>query len=748
MIKIEMTPSDRLDDATLVADSLAGDRDTFRQIVERYQNLIVSLAYSATGDVSRSEDLAQETFVTAWKKLAELREPDKLRPWLCGIVRFLISKEFRRLDREPAHAAETLAAAEEHPAPEPPPSEHAISREEQAILWRSLERIPETYREPLVLFYREHQSVEVVAQQLELTEETVRQRLSRGRKLLQEEVLAFVEGALEKTAPGTTFAVAVLAALPVAVTSAKAASIGAAVAKGGTAAKGMASLAGLGGLLAMIGAHAFSWKTIVDDSKSPRERRLVTRMALRQVIFFAVCLLGITFLSIRMLSRPWTFATVLALMLLVITVNGVLVMPYLFRRRMEIQMQDGTFTETMEAAERRMDRILRSENGLPDESPPGMSKADATRRTIKLCIPFLIMVGIAIVFLPWKQHGWRSGTVIAGNGLILAWFFFRTRKQLRFPNPSRTSRSPAFILFVKTPLILLGGGLLGGALGYVLPSFLYPGSTKTAIHWPTWLGPFGVCLVIALGMYAVFIALFSGTLARFLPQWKWLTWLSDLPLLQSLQTMGREPGAVLEKTYAPLAGQIRLDPDRRVRLKELVLKRTMVGVRAGLSLMGRLDAEKRAAGAEKFKAETDGYNAQIRELLGDADYTVFQQFEKTIPDRELLSQLNAQLGKTAALSPAQEAEWLQALTAAREQFPWTTDQGRRNWGNTDLTGQLTEDNFNAFVREEEQFDRQFLVRAQPILRPEQLRAFERVQERRRRLQAAQHKLAAKLLFRR
>jgi RNA polymerase sigma factor (sigma-70 family) len=51
------------------------------------------------------------------------------------------------------------------------------------ILLRALERIPETYRVPLVLFYREHQSVEAVAQNLELTEETVRQRLSRGRKL-------------------------------------------------------------------------------------------------------------------------------------------------------------------------------------------------------------------------------------------------------------------------------------------------------------------------------------------------------------------------------------------------------------------------------------------------------------------------------------------------------------------------------------------------------------------------------------
>ena len=69
------------------------------------------------------------------------------------------------------------------------PVEHAISKEEEAILWWSLEHIPQNYREPLVLFYREGQSVERVAEALELSEDAVKQRLSRGRKLLQQQVL-------------------------------------------------------------------------------------------------------------------------------------------------------------------------------------------------------------------------------------------------------------------------------------------------------------------------------------------------------------------------------------------------------------------------------------------------------------------------------------------------------------------------------------------------------------------------------
>src|SRR5262245_45133562 len=228
----DVTSAAAVNDADMVARSLSGNRDAFGEIVGRYQSLVCSLAYSATGNLSQSEDLAQETFVTAWKQLSDLREPAKLRSWLCGIARNLINNWLRRQGREPSHAAESLEIVEEAPALEPLPHDHTISNEEAAILWRSLERIPEVYREPLVLFYREHQSVENVAVALELSEDAVKQRLSRGRKLLHEQVLAFVEGALERTNPGKAFTVGVLAALPMFTISAKAATLGAGVAKG------------------------------------------------------------------------------------------------------------------------------------------------------------------------------------------------------------------------------------------------------------------------------------------------------------------------------------------------------------------------------------------------------------------------------------------------------------------------------------------------------------------------------------
>jgi RNA polymerase sigma factor (sigma-70 family) len=258
-------------DADLVADSLAGRRDAFRQIVERYQTLVCSLAYNATGDVRQSEDVAQETFISAWKDLRLLRQPEKLRAWLCGIVRNQARRRWRDEGREPVSNAVALDDANESAAGEALPSEQAVSREEEAILWRSIARIPENYREPLILFYREHQSIENVAAALELSEDAVKQRLSRGRKLLQEEVQAFVENTLRRTAPGHAFSGAVLAALPMAAgaTAGAGVSLGA---KGTAAAKSGLLAAWFLPAFGILAGFAVQW-TMFGSGRSGRVRR-------------------------------------------------------------------------------------------------------------------------------------------------------------------------------------------------------------------------------------------------------------------------------------------------------------------------------------------------------------------------------------------------------------------------------------------------------------------------------------------
>ena len=222
--------------------------------------------------------MSQETFITAWLNLGKLAEPEKLRSWLCGIARNLINGTILQQQgrRDYAHAAESLETEHESSLPRTPlPPDQAIGREEEAILWRSSERIPELYREPLVLFYRENRSVEQVAMALELSEDAVKQRLSRGRKLLHEEVLAFVEGALARTNPGKAFTIGVLAALPAVTISAKAATVGAAAAKGSASAKAVTATGVLGAILSpamVIFGNYLGYRASVASAHSDEER--------------------------------------------------------------------------------------------------------------------------------------------------------------------------------------------------------------------------------------------------------------------------------------------------------------------------------------------------------------------------------------------------------------------------------------------------------------------------------------------
>jgi len=287
-------------DADLVAESLAGNREAFAQIVERYQSLVCSITYGATGSLGLSEDIAQETFLTAWQELAKLSDATKLRAWLCGIVRNLVNNSLRRGQHEPIHSAEPLDTIHELASPEPSPSAKAISREEEAILWRALERIPDTYREPLILFYREQQSIERVAQELELSEDAVKQRLSRGRKLLTEEVAAFVEGTLQRTNPDKAFTLGVLAALPVMTTSTKAAVIGATAAKGSAIAKS-AGLIGLANAVLspviMFLSMYFGYRLERDSARSPQRREFVIkayRIMAACIVVFMLAVLSLT----------------------------------------------------------------------------------------------------------------------------------------------------------------------------------------------------------------------------------------------------------------------------------------------------------------------------------------------------------------------------------------------------------------------------------------------------------------------
>jgi RNA polymerase sigma factor (sigma-70 family) len=339
-----------------------GDREAFSRIVERYQTLVCSLAYSACGTLGTSEDMAQETFITAWHRLKDLREPSKLRQWLCGIVRNIAANAARRDFRRGGEPVPLDAAADQFSAESDPVAE-TISSEEESLLWRTLAEMPANYREPLVLFYREEQSVAEVALKLDLTEDTVKQRLSRGRAMLREEMAALVESTLTRTRPGTAFTVGVLVALPMISASTASAALTAGAAVGtsaGTAGKGFLAKLGFGALggpvIGLICAY-FGAKAAASLARSVPERNCIFRYSGSMIAFCFVMSIGLVAVlsqagklysptagSILLGVSAWTVALVGGIMLLCRLMNRAVE-----RIRIETDTTDETYAKVLAA---------------------------------------------------------------------------------------------------------------------------------------------------------------------------------------------------------------------------------------------------------------------------------------------------------------------------------------------------------------------------------------------------------------
>jgi RNA polymerase sigma factor (sigma-70 family) len=232
------------EDNKLIQAALAGDSRSFERLVEKYQATICAITFSATGRLETSEELAQETFFRAWKNLAQLKEIEKFRFWLCSIARNLIYSYYQQKHSDKVSVCDTDTLESLASQDVQSPTDTLISREEEMILSQALMQIPEEYREPLVLYYRQQQSTKEVAESLDLNEATVRTRLSRGRQMLKDQVATMVERTLEKSGPGKKFTKAVMVSIGAGLAAGTAATAGVAAAGASVSTTGLLTAAG------------------------------------------------------------------------------------------------------------------------------------------------------------------------------------------------------------------------------------------------------------------------------------------------------------------------------------------------------------------------------------------------------------------------------------------------------------------------------------------------------------------------
>jgi RNA polymerase sigma-70 factor (ECF subfamily) len=161
---------------------LDGHPEDYRHLVERYQGAVLAYVRGRLDEAADPEDAAQEAFVRAFFALPKLRERDSFFGWILGIAR-RVAEEVRRGRRRRLEAIAKAAWARELANGDS--CGRGSRRDWDAALECAIGRLPETYREVVLLRYYGGLTCAQVAQRLELPLGTVTKNLSRAYALMR-----------------------------------------------------------------------------------------------------------------------------------------------------------------------------------------------------------------------------------------------------------------------------------------------------------------------------------------------------------------------------------------------------------------------------------------------------------------------------------------------------------------------------------------------------------------------------------
>lgn len=251
-----------------------GDTGAFERLVARCQRSVSSIALAIVKDLDASEDIAQQVFIHIWQQLNTLQNPASFLPWVRQITRY---RAFNYLRDNKVNITQRGDDAEQAMAEFASEVEldHDLAKKQQNFIMADfISQLPADSREIVLLFYREEQNSQQVAELLGLTESNVRKKLQRVRELLKDQILARYGKLILNTAPGLGLTTAICSALTFASPPVAAASASAFAANSSGLAKiswlfGGAMLGAFGGVLGVI----LGMKHPLKQAVTPQERQ-------------------------------------------------------------------------------------------------------------------------------------------------------------------------------------------------------------------------------------------------------------------------------------------------------------------------------------------------------------------------------------------------------------------------------------------------------------------------------------------
>lgn len=159
------------------------------QCILLYGKDIYSFCMHLTKEKMSADDLYQDTFLEATKKLDAIRYEDNPKSYLLSIaIRLWHNRVRKRAWRNRIVPQNSDTEPEQAKCDGSDMSESIVADEEKRMLWNAIDRLEDRYRIPLLLYYMEEQSVAAIAKLLAIPEGTVKSRLHKARKLLEKEL--------------------------------------------------------------------------------------------------------------------------------------------------------------------------------------------------------------------------------------------------------------------------------------------------------------------------------------------------------------------------------------------------------------------------------------------------------------------------------------------------------------------------------------------------------------------------------
>ena len=181
---------EREDDVQLIQRTLSGDDTAFGILLQRYQKSVHALVWRKIGDFHIAEDITQDTFLQAYKKLPTLKNPNQFAGWLYVIADRLCidwsrKRRLRTQSLEGTPVEEIERASYIHHVSEALETERTERRYE--LVKKLLAKLPESERTVVTLFYLGEMTTKEIGKFLGVSVGTIKSRLRRGRKRLQED---------------------------------------------------------------------------------------------------------------------------------------------------------------------------------------------------------------------------------------------------------------------------------------------------------------------------------------------------------------------------------------------------------------------------------------------------------------------------------------------------------------------------------------------------------------------------------